>query len=64
MKYFGWPHVFYFFGGLGIVWYVLWLILCYNSPSSHPFITEEEKSYLAEKLPGISKQGVKGVHFI
>lgn len=46
----GWPNVFYIFGVVGVVWYVLWCLLCYNDPSSHPFITDEEKDYLAQTL--------------
>ncbi|XP_075232067.1 putative inorganic phosphate cotransporter isoform X2 [Lycorma delicatula] len=42
----GWPNVFYFYGAAGLVWFLIWCILCYNDPSSHPFISEEEKVYL------------------
>lgn len=46
----GWPNVFYIFGFVGIVWYVIWCLLCYNDPSSHPFITDAERDYLAQTL--------------
>ncbi|KAJ8681409.1 hypothetical protein QAD02_017196 [Eretmocerus hayati] len=48
----GWPVVFYFFGGLGLAWYLLWCILCYNSPEQHPFISAAEAKYLHEQLSG------------
>ncbi|XP_046751159.1 putative inorganic phosphate cotransporter [Diprion similis] len=42
----GWPIVFYVYGGLGMLWYPIWMMLCYNNPDVHPFITETEKEYL------------------
>lgn len=46
----GWPAVFYFFGSIGIIWYLFWLILCYNNPQEHPFISYAEEKYLRESL--------------
>ncbi|XP_014203400.1 putative inorganic phosphate cotransporter [Copidosoma floridanum] len=46
----GWPGVFYFFGGAGILWFVLWVLLCYNDPEEHPFISRKEATYLRESL--------------
>lgn len=46
----GWPVVFYFYGGVSIVWFVAWCILCYSHPEDHPFITEKEKKYLHETM--------------
>lgn len=46
----GWHSVFYFFGGMGIIWFILFTMLCYSEPGSHPFIKEEEKLYLQEEL--------------
>nr|CAD7199800.1 unnamed protein product [Timema douglasi] len=46
----GWPSVFYTFGLMGVLWFILWVLLCYNDPSSHPFISDEEKKYLDETL--------------
>ncbi|XP_077285026.1 putative inorganic phosphate cotransporter isoform X2 [Arctopsyche grandis] len=47
-----WASVFYLFGGLGILWFILWVLLCYSDPMSHPFISDEEKKYLEEALGG------------
>ncbi|CAG9094103.1 hypothetical protein JYU34_012843 [Plutella xylostella] len=45
-----WQSVFYLFGGLGILWFILWALLCYNDPESHPYISDKEKKYLEEAL--------------
>lgn len=45
-----WASVFYFFGTLGIVWFVLFTMLCYSTPDSHPFISDEERKYLQKEL--------------
>jgi len=42
----GWPLAFYIFGILGIVWFVFWLYLVYDTPHSHPRITTEERMYI------------------
>lgn len=45
-----WPNVFYFFGGIGIIWYFIWILLCYNNPREHPFISDREAKYLHQQL--------------
>lgn len=45
-----WQSVFYFFGGIAIIWFILFTLLCSSDPSSHPFISEEEKAFLKEEL--------------
>ncbi|XP_014217729.1 sialin-like, partial [Copidosoma floridanum] len=50
LKYFDWPIVFYFFGILGALWYVIWIAFCYNSPREHPFISDKEAQYLENEL--------------
>ncbi|XP_011506275.1 PREDICTED: putative inorganic phosphate cotransporter [Ceratosolen solmsi marchali] len=46
----GWSGVFYFFGGAGILWFILWMLLCFNNPDEHPFISDSEASYLRKSL--------------
>ncbi|XP_021941380.1 sialin isoform X1 [Zootermopsis nevadensis] len=46
----GWPLSFYIFGGLGVVWFVAWLFLVYDSPASHPHISVQEKSYIISQV--------------
>lgn len=55
----GWEAMFYIFGGASIMWFLLWCILCYNDPSSHPFISEKEKLYLKETIGEIERKKVK-----
>ncbi|XP_025837209.1 putative inorganic phosphate cotransporter isoform X2 [Agrilus planipennis] len=45
-----WASVFYFFGGIGILWYIIWELICFSSPESHPYITDKEKNYLEKEL--------------
>ena len=44
---FGWQYVFYFTGIFSFVWCGLWTLLAYDTPETHPWITEEEKAYIA-----------------
>jgi ACS family hexuronate transporter-like MFS transporter len=48
---FGWKTTFVVIGSLGLLWLVPWLIINKKSPSSHPWITEEEKRYIIEGQP-------------
>ncbi|GFY74558.1 putative inorganic phosphate cotransporter, partial [Trichonephila inaurata madagascariensis] len=38
----GWPSMFYVFGILGCVWFILWVSLIHETPESHPRISKEE----------------------
>ena len=46
----GWVNAFKFFGCSGIVWFPIWTVLCYNTPSEHPFISTTERQFLEEVL--------------
>jgi ACS family sodium-dependent inorganic phosphate cotransporter len=54
----GWPSVFYLFGSLGVLWFIVWTLLCYNDPQSHPFISDEEKSFLEKSIGGLDNKKV------
>ncbi|CAA7017351.1 unnamed protein product [Microthlaspi erraticum] len=43
---FGWPSVFYSFGSLGSIWFMLWLKYAYSSPKDDPDLSEEEKKVI------------------
>lgn len=45
-----WASVFYLFGGLGILWFIVWTLICYSDPDSHPFISDKEKTFLNKEL--------------
>ncbi|NP_001123317.1 na[+]-dependent inorganic phosphate cotransporter isoform X1 [Nasonia vitripennis] len=47
---YGWEAVFYITSMLGLVWYVFWLFLVYDSPRQHPRITDDEKNYILKSL--------------
>jgi MFS family permease len=46
----GWPSVFYIFGAIGCVWWLLWTWLAYDSPEVHSYISEEEKFYITTTI--------------
>lgn len=46
----GWPIAFYVFGGLGVLWLLAYVVLVYDDPDEHPFISQEEKDYLRETM--------------
>jgi len=45
----GWRWVFFITGSIGFAWAVIWLKL-YQPPATNPFITAEEKEYIAASL--------------
>lgn len=56
---FGWQSVFYVTGGLGCVWYFLWLLLVKESPEVDPYISIAEKQYILDSLGRIENQKTK-----
>lgn len=53
---YGWTSVFYWFGGVSIIWCIIFCFICYNNPESHPFITEKEKNYLSRELGTLKRR--------
>ena len=47
---FGWPSVFYVFGLLGLVWWIGWCYLVFDSPQTHPRISSSERRYILNSL--------------
>lgn len=45
-----WPAVFYVFGSIGVLWFIAWVLFCYNNPYEHPFISEREVKFLHERM--------------
>jgi ACS family sodium-dependent inorganic phosphate cotransporter len=45
---YGWPFVFYFFGGVGLVWVAFWLAKAYARPDIHPTLAAEERLLLMD----------------
>ncbi|XP_028043806.1 putative inorganic phosphate cotransporter [Bombyx mandarina] len=54
-----WAYVFYFFGGFGILWFILWSFLCYSTPNSHPYISKKELAYLNKKVTTADTANIK-----
>lgn len=63
LEYLGWPSVFYIWGAIGVLWFVFWCLLCFNDPSSHPFIKAEEKKYLQEAIGSTERSKVSALTF-
>nr|XP_042911231.1 putative inorganic phosphate cotransporter isoform X1 [Parasteatoda tepidariorum]XP_042911232.1 putative inorganic phosphate cotransporter isoform X2 [Parasteatoda tepidariorum] len=55
----GWPSAFYIFGSLGCVWFLLWAVLVYESPETHPFITKKELTFIQANIEKRAKINVK-----
>ncbi|XP_011160846.1 putative inorganic phosphate cotransporter [Solenopsis invicta] len=45
-----WPAVFYVFGSIGVVWFIVFVLICYNNPDEHPFISDREKKFLHDRM--------------
>lgn len=43
-----WQSIFLLVGAVGLLWLVPWLLIVKAPPGSHPFITEEERSFILE----------------
>ncbi|MBN3284278.1 VGL2A protein, partial [Polyodon spathula] len=50
VQYNGWSSVFYVYGCFGILWYMFWILVSYESPAVHPSITAEERTYIEESI--------------
>ncbi|TKC45187.1 hypothetical protein EI555_010228 [Monodon monoceros] len=50
VQYTGWSSVFYVYGSFGMIWYMFWLLVSYESPAKHPTITDEERRYIEESI--------------
>lgn len=54
----GWEYVFHATSLIGIIWFILWQYLVYDTPYEHPRISESEKRYIKSSL-GKSTGGQK-----
>uniref|UniRef100_A0A336JZS7 CSON009539 protein n=1 Tax=Culicoides sonorensis TaxID=179676 RepID=A0A336JZS7_CULSO len=57
IAHFGWRYVFYFTGGVGMIWCVIWYFLAFNSPAEHPRISEQEREYIDLNVSNDIKDG-------
>lgn len=42
----GWPSIFYVFGCLAVLWFLLWCLIVAESPAKHPSISNKELEYI------------------
>uniref|UniRef100_A0A3B3RGQ7 Sialin n=1 Tax=Paramormyrops kingsleyae TaxID=1676925 RepID=A0A3B3RGQ7_9TELE len=54
--YLDWTYVFYIFGAVGLLWFILWVFLVSSSPSTHRRISAQEKLYITSSLKTLSTQ--------
>ena len=43
-------HLYFCSGTFGIIWYMFWILVSYESPAEHPTITQEERCYIEESI--------------
>ncbi|OBS57466.1 hypothetical protein A6R68_11411, partial [Neotoma lepida] len=48
--YMDWTYVFYLFGIIGIVWFILWMWIVSDTPETHKTISHYEKEYIVSSL--------------
>lgn len=44
----GWPAIFYILGVAGVVWFIAWALLVFETPDSHPYITQKELTFIKQ----------------
>lgn len=49
-EHYGWGSIFYVFGAIGLIWYVVWTLLVRSSPDQDKWITKMEKSYIINNV--------------
>lgn len=47
---YGWEAIFYIQGGLACIWFVFWVFLASDTPSTHPFIDQAERNLIVSSL--------------
>ncbi|XP_025413767.1 vesicular glutamate transporter 1-like isoform X2 [Sipha flava] len=50
MDWMGWESIFYVTGLIGLLWHACWTYLIYDSPNTHPTISEKERKYIEDSL--------------
>ena len=55
----GWEAVFYIHGSLAIIWCVLWVVFVTDDTQKHPFMSEEEKTFIRENHANAKKDPAK-----
>ncbi|XP_031636923.1 sialin-like [Contarinia nasturtii] len=53
-----WQYIFYFWAIISIVWFIIFTLICYNDPASHPYISKEERDYLHKEIGQLKRHDV------
>ncbi|KAH9504502.1 hypothetical protein Btru_062944 [Bulinus truncatus] len=56
-----WQSIFYIFGSLAVIWFLMWVILVTESPIGHPGISNAELDYIQNSI-GFTEEQTKRVH--
>ncbi|XP_055912170.1 sialin isoform X1 [Eupeodes corollae] len=56
---YGWESVFYIFGTIGCIWFVLWVIIVKEGPEKDPHCSMEEREFIEKKLGTVGRTNVK-----
>ncbi|XP_066258290.1 putative inorganic phosphate cotransporter [Euwallacea similis] len=54
-SWYGWPLSFQVFGGAGLAWCLIWIILGADSPAKHKNISKEEQFYIESSLNSVAQ---------
>ncbi|XP_064597334.1 sialin-like [Liolophura sinensis] len=46
----GWPAVFYIFGAVGCLWFVVWMFMVADTPAKHSTISTEERDFIEQSI--------------
>ena len=57
----GWQSVFYVFGSLGCIWFLVWAVLIYDGPELHPRISERERTFIKASLRECEAEAPKSI---
>lgn len=46
----GWQSIFYVFGAIGVIWFILWILIVKKSPADDPHLSVAERDYIMTSL--------------
>ncbi|KAF4520610.1 hypothetical protein B566_EDAN006021 [Ephemera danica] len=53
-----WQAPFYFYGVMGMIWYIFWMWLVFEKPNKHPCISAGELNYIEQSLGSSTQQAM------
>ncbi|KAE9550409.1 hypothetical protein FO519_006376 [Halicephalobus sp. NKZ332] len=61
---FRWPGVYYFCGGVGIIWCIIWSLVVTNAPEKAKAMSTKERTFLRENIDNVQKSSLRKEHKI